>query len=68
MADPRAHELVVYDATTGEPLKRLGADDGFGEIDAVAPFGDRLLVRTRNAERPTLLHLPDLQPVALAAR
>ena len=68
VADPNAHELVVYDATTGEPLRRLGAREGLGDIDALVPFGDRLLIRARDAGQPKLLQLPELLPVALAAR
>ena len=35
VADRTAHELVVYDAATGEPLQRLGRDDGLGGVSAV---------------------------------
>ncbi len=67
VADRTAHELVVYDATTGEPLQRLGRDDGLGSVDTIAALGDHLLVQDTRGQ-PTLLSLPDLRAQALASR
>ncbi|HEU4670600.1 MAG TPA: hypothetical protein VFR91_07815 [Dyella sp.] len=67
VADRSAHELVVYDARTGAPLQRLGADDGLGEVDAIARAGDRLLVRDAVGSS-RVLTLPDLRAAGLAAR
>ena len=67
VADRTAHELVVYDATTGEPLQRLGRDDGLGSVDTIAALGDHLLVQDARGQ-PTLLSLPDLRAQALASR
>lgn len=67
VADRSSHELVVYDARTGAPLQRLGADDGIGEVDTIARAGDRLLVR--GIEGPAkVLTLPDLRATGLAGR
>jgi len=67
VADRTAHELVVYDASTGEPLQRLGRDDGLGSVDTIAALGDHLLVQNTKG-RPTLLSLPSLRAQALASR
>ena len=67
VADRTAHELVVYDATTGEPLQRLGRDDGVGSVDTIAALGDHLLVQDTRGQ-PTLLSLPELRAQALASR
>ncbi|WP_431633879.1 hypothetical protein ACQVBX_09630 [Dyella sp. KULCS107] len=67
VADRTAHELVVYDAATGEPLQRLGHDDGLGSVDTIAALGDHLLVQNTKG-RPTLLSLPSLRAQALASR
>ena len=67
VADRGSHELVVYDATTGAPLQRLGSDDGVGRVDSIASFGDRLLLQDSKG-RPTLLSLPDLRAGTLASR
>lgn len=67
VADRSSHELVVYDARTGAPLQRLGADDGLGEVDSIARAGDRLLVQ--GGEGPAkVLTLPDLHAAGLASR
>ncbi len=67
VADRGTHELVVYDAATGEPLQRLGRDDGLGAVDTIAALGDHLLVQNTKG-RPTLLSLPALRAQALASR
>lgn len=67
VADRTSHELVVYDARTGAPLQRLGADDGLGQVDSIARAGDRLLVQGRQGA-VRVLSLPDLRVAALAAR
>jgi hypothetical protein len=67
VADRGSHELVVYDATTGAPLQRLGRDDGLGSVDTVAALGNRLLVQDAEGQ-PTLLGLPSLHAVTLASR
>lgn len=68
VADRSAHELVVYDARSGAPIKRLGADDGLGEVDSVAQFGDQLVIGDSDSARHRVVSLPALQPVAVAAR
>lgn len=68
VADRSAHELVVYDARSGAPIKRLGADDGLGEVDSVAQFGDQLVVRDSDSTRHRVVSLPELRPVEVAAR
>ena len=67
VADRASHELVVYDAATGEALQRLGRDDGLGSVDTIAALGDHLLVQNTKG-RPTLLSLPSLRAQALASR
>jgi hypothetical protein len=67
VADRGTHELVVYDATTGEPLQRLGRDDGLGSVDTIAALGDHLLVQDARGQ-PTLLGLPSLRAGTLALR
>lgn len=67
VADRASHELVVYDARSGAPLRRLGAEDGLGEVDSIARAGDRLLVH--GTEGPAkVLTLPNLRATSLAAR
>jgi hypothetical protein len=66
--DRSAHALVVYDATTGRPLKRLGAASGMAEIEAIARQDDRLLVSSGLDAPLRALALPELRPVALASR
>lgn len=67
VADRGTHELVVYDAVSGAPLERRGDDDGLGQVDSVARFGDHLLVRDLHGDT-RLLTLPGLHAAALAAR
>lgn len=67
VADRATHQLVVYDASTGEPLQRLGNDSGLGEVDSIAQLGDLLLVQDAQGQS-TLLGMPGLQPRTLAAR
>ncbi|HEX5305169.1 MAG TPA: hypothetical protein VFW82_03675 [Dyella sp.] len=67
VADRDAHQLVVYDAATGEPLQRLGRERGLGQVETIAVLGDHLLVQDA-AGRPSLLSLPQLQAGTLAAR
>ncbi|MBU6248265.1 MAG: hypothetical protein KGN77_10945 [Xanthomonadaceae bacterium] len=67
VADRSSHELVVYDARTGSPLQRLGADDGLGNVDSIARAGDRLLVQGA-AGSTNVLTLPDLHAAGLVAR
>lgn len=67
VADRGTHELVVYDAATGEPLQRLGHDDGLGSVDTIAALGNRLLVQDAKGQ-PILLSLPSLRADTLASR
>lgn len=67
VADRSTHELVVYDAASGAPLERLGDDDGLGQVDSIARFGDRLLVRDIQGDT-RLLALPGLHAATIAAR
>jgi hypothetical protein len=67
VADRATHELVVYDAMSGAPLERLGDDDGLGQVDSIARFGDRLLVRDLQGDT-RMLALPGLHAATIAAR
>lgn len=67
VADRGTHELVVYDAVSGAPLERLGDDDGLGQVDSIARFGDRLLVRDLQGDTRQLA-LPGLHATTLARR
>ncbi len=66
VVDPAAGELVIYQTVDGKPLARLGAGQGLAGVREVSRQDDLLWVRTRDKEQ--LLRLPDLAPVALAAR
>lgn len=68
VVDPATHELVVYDANDGRPLHRLGVANGAGAIDSIVGEGNWLIATSRHDPRPQILSLPDLRPVALAAR
>ena len=67
VADRTSHELVVYDARSGAPLRRLGAANGLGRVESIARTGDRLLVQ-RAGGSASLLTLPDLRRDGLAVR
>jgi hypothetical protein len=62
VVDPAAHELVVYDANDGRPLRRLGA------IDSIIGEGNWLIATSRHDPHLQILSLPDLRPAALATR
>ena len=68
VVDPATHELVVYDANDGRPLHRLGVANGAVAIDSIVGEGNWLIATSRHDPRPQILSLPDLRPVALAAR
>lgn len=68
VVDPETRELVVYDASNGRPLERLGADDGLPEVDSIAQSGSLLLVADRQHAEVRLLKLPQLQQVAFDPR
>ncbi len=68
VVDPATHELVVYDANDGRPLRRLGAASGAGSIDSIRADGNRLIVASHQRPRLQILSLPSLTPVTLAAR
>lgn len=62
VVDQATHELVVYDANDGRPLRRMGA------IDSIVGEGDWLIATSPQHPRVRVLSLPDLQPAAVAAR
>lgn len=68
VVDPATRELVVYDATDGRPLERLGADDGLPDVQSIARLGRWLLVTGRQQPKLRLLKLPELQAVAVGGR
>jgi hypothetical protein len=68
VVDPATRELVVYDATDGRPLERLGADDGLPDVQSIAQQGPWLFVTGRQHPKLRLLKLPELQAVAASDR
>lgn len=68
VVDATTDEVVVYDAATGRPLQRLGADDGLASVKSIDREGSRLLVTSRQQPAIRVLTLPDFQPVALNDR
>lgn len=66
VVDPATHELVVYDAVDGRPLRRV--DAGEASFDSIQRNGNRLIATDRQRARVQVLSLPGLVPVALTAR
>lgn len=64
VVDPVTRELVVYDASDGRPLERLGADDGLPDVQSIVRQGSWLFVMGRQHPKVRLLKLPQLQAVA----
>lgn len=64
VVDPATGDVVVYDASSGRPVHRLGADEGLTGVMSIARDGSRLRV-TSNDSAMRVLSLPDFQPVAL---
>ena len=67
LANPTSDELVVYDATDGRPLRRLGAADGLTGIDSIVQEGQWVLVVDQRHRTARALKLPQLQWVSLAS-
>ena len=68
VTDRTRHELVIYDANDGRPLRRLGQAQGLGQVMSVRTRGNRLVVDTGSPTATRVLSLPGLQPSVLAAR
>jgi hypothetical protein len=68
VVDPATRELVVYDATDGRPLERLGADDGLPDVQSIAQQGSWLFVTGRQHPKVQLQKLPELRAVAVGGR
>lgn len=68
VVDQATHELVVYDANDGRPLRRLGAASGAGTIDSIVGEGNWLIATSQQHPRLQVLSLPGLQPATFAAR
>lgn len=68
VADRATREVVIYDATDGRPLHRLGRRQGLADVDALVQQGSWLFVLGNEHPRVRVLKLPQLQPVDLAAR
>lgn len=68
VTDRSAHQLVIYDATSGRPLRRIGAGHGVERIDTITVRGNRLLLQDGTAGASRMLSLPELQPQAVASR
>lgn len=62
-----SHQLVVFDADTGERLRAVGGKGSepgqFKRPNGVAVLGDRLFVAERDNRRIQVLALPDFRPV-----
>jgi hypothetical protein len=65
-ADDGANQLVIYDATSGRPIRRLGAGE-VGDIAGLAQRDGRIFVIGDDGSSREL-HLPQLQRVARAER
>ncbi|MHB1058901.1 MAG: hypothetical protein ACYC0F_13570 [Rhodanobacter sp.] len=65
VVDPATRELVVYDASDGRPLERLGADDGLPDVRSIVQQGPWLFVMGGQHPKVRLLKLPQLQAVAV---
>ncbi len=63
-----SHQLVVFDADTGERLRAIGGKGSlpgqFRRPNGIAILGDRLFVVERDNRRIQVLSLPDFAPVA----
>ena len=63
-----SHQLVVFDADSGERLRSVGGKGaGAGEFlrpNGIAVHGDLLLVSERDNRRVQVLELPDFRPLA----
>lgn len=63
-----SHQLVVFDADTGERLRAIGGkgtEPGqFKRPNGIAILGDRLFVAERDNRRIQVLSLPDFRPLA----
>lgn len=68
VADTESDEVVVYDATNGRPLRRLGSRDGLADVDGLVQQGTWLFVMGREQPNVQVLSLPQLQPQTLASR
>jgi hypothetical protein len=68
VVDQATHELVVYDANDGRPLRRVGTASGAGAIDSIIGEGNWLIATSQQHPLVQVLSLPGLQPVTLAAR
>lgn len=68
VVDQATHELVVYDANDGRPLRRVGVASGAGAIDSITGEGNWLIATSQQHPRVQVLILPGLQPATLAAR
>ena len=66
VVDQATHELVIYDAISGRPLRRLGGSAA--PIDSIAGEGDWLIATSQQGPHLQVLSLPELRPVTLAAR
>jgi 3-phytase len=63
-----SHQLVVFDADTGERLRAVGGKGSlpgqFKRPNGIATLGDRLLVVERDNRRVQVFSLPDFAPVS----
>lgn len=63
-----SHQLVLFDADTGERLRAIGAKGSapgqFKRPNGIAVLGDRLFVVERDNRRIQVFSLPDFAPVA----
>jgi hypothetical protein len=68
VADQASDEVVIYDATDGRPLRRLGRRQGLAGVEGLVRRGPWVFVFGRGRRDVRVLKLPQLQPVDLAAR
>jgi hypothetical protein len=67
VADDKADQLTVYDATDGRLLRRLGTGSGLGDVAALAQRDGQLYVVDDDG-RLGQLRLPQLQLMASSSR
>lgn len=68
VVDAATREVVVYDASSGRPVHRLGAGEGLSGVTSIAREGSRLLVTSDQHSAVHVLQLPEFRPVALETR
>lgn len=68
VVDSVTREVMIYDAVTGSPVQRAGAQHGLSGVQSIAAEGARLLVASDHSRELGLLELRGFQPVAVGDR